>query len=66
MTDHFSELVNILSSKTRLRMAHIYKPAMLLTLLRSGGTASKEDVARDFMLRDQSYTQWLYGINSRK
>jgi ATP adenylyltransferase len=54
MSDNFKELVDILSSKKRLRMAHIYKPAMLLTLLRSGGSADKEDIAKDFMLRDES------------
>ena len=34
----FEELIKFLSSKSGLRMAHIYKPVMLLTVIRGGGT----------------------------
>ena len=35
-------------------MAHVYKPVMLLAVLRHGGKATKEQIATDFVLRDQS------------
>ena len=43
-----------LVSKTGLRMAHIYKPAMLLKILRSGGESTKEQIAKEFLLHDAS------------
>ena len=48
------ELKAYLASKNDLRMSHIYKPAMLLRVLRLGGEASKEDIVKEFVLRDQS------------
>jgi ATP adenylyltransferase len=50
----FEELKAYLASKNGLRMSHIYKPAMLLRVLRQGGEATKEDIAKEFVLRDQS------------
>lgn len=50
--NNYQDLKDFLSSKSGLRMAHIYKPVMLLTILRSGGRASKEEIARAFMLSD--------------
>ena len=35
-------------------MAYIYKPAMLLKILRSGGKSTKEQIAKEFLLRDAS------------
>jgi hypothetical protein len=48
----YEELKSFLLSKTGLRMSHIYKPAMLLAIIRSGGHASKAEIAREFLLRD--------------
>lgn len=53
MINNFEELKTYLESKSGLRMAHIYKPAMLLKVLRQGGGAAKEDIAKEFVLRDQ-------------
>lgn len=53
MINSFEELKTFLESKSGLRMAHIYKPAMLLKVLRQGGEATKEDIAKEFVLRDQ-------------
>ncbi len=50
----YEELKNFLKSKTGLRMFHIYKPVMLLTVLRSGGAANKEQIAREFLQRDSN------------
>jgi ATP adenylyltransferase len=50
----YEELCDFLRSKGKLRMSHIYKPAMLLTLIRSGGSADKEEIAKDFILRNES------------
>jgi ATP adenylyltransferase len=54
MIDNFEELKAYLASKNGLRMSHIYKPAMLLRVLRQGGEATKEDISKEFVLRDQS------------
>ena len=58
MIDSFEELKAYLESKSGLRMAHIYKPAMLLKVLRQGGEATKEDIAKEFVLRDQSQIEF--------
>ena len=54
MHSSFSELKKYLASKSGMRMSHVYKPAMLLAVLRRGGKATKEEIAKDFVLRDQS------------
>ena len=54
MNNSFAELKKYLASKSGMRMAHVYKPVMLLAVLRHGGSATKEQIARDFVLRDQS------------
>ena len=58
MISSFEELKSYLNSKSGLRMAHIYKPAMLLKVLRQGGEATKEDIAKEFVLRDQSQIEF--------
>ena len=55
---NFEQLKHFLSSKTGLRMAHIYKPAMLLTIIRNGGKATKADIARDFLFRDTTQVEY--------
>ena len=54
MHSSFSELKKTLASKSGMRMSHVYKPVMLLAVLRRGGKATKEEIAEDFVLRDQS------------
>jgi ATP adenylyltransferase len=49
----YNQLIEYLRSKSGLRMSHIYKPVMLLGVLSRGGTASKEDIATDFVLSDR-------------
>jgi hypothetical protein len=54
----YEELKSFLLSKTGLRMSHIYKPAMLLAIIRSGGHASKAEIAREFLLRDTDQIEY--------
>lgn len=48
----YEDLKGFLESKNGLRMAHIYKPSMLLTVIRAGGKTTKQEIATDFLLRD--------------
>ena len=48
----FRQLKDFLRSKTGLRMSHIYKPVMLLSVMRNGGVATKQEVAQSFVLSD--------------
>ena len=50
--NNFQELLHFLSSKTGLRMSHIYKPVMLLGVIRRGGSATRTQIAEDFALSD--------------
>ena len=48
----FSDLKDFLT--IRMRMTHIYQPVMLMTLLKNGGVASVESLAKDLLINDQS------------
>ena len=48
----FSDLKDFLIN--RMRMSHIYQPVMLMTLLKNGGVASAESLAKDLLINDQS------------
>jgi hypothetical protein len=37
-----------------MRMSHIYQPVMLMTLLKNGGVASVESLAKDLLINDQN------------
>jgi diadenosine tetraphosphate (Ap4A) HIT family hydrolase len=50
--DTFESLIAFLGSKSGLRMSHIYKPVMLLGVIRRGGQATKQQIAEDFALSD--------------
>lgn len=39
-------------------MAHIYKPVMLLTVIRGGGTATKRQIAEQFLLADTNQVEY--------
>lgn len=43
-------------------MSHIYQPVMLMTLLRNDGRASVEQIAREFLVRDQSQVEYYSHI----
>ncbi len=49
----YEALLDFLKSKKGLQMPHIYKPSMLLTVLRNGGSADRCTIAQDFLLRDE-------------
>ena len=48
----FPELKDFLMN--RMRMSHIYQPVMLMTLIKNGGVASVEFLAKDLLINDQS------------
>jgi len=48
----FSDLKDFLIN--RMRMSHIYQPVMLMSLLKNGGVASVESLAKDLLINDQS------------
>lgn len=48
----FDELISFLQSKRKLQTQHVYKPAMLLAVIRAGGSATKQEIATEFLLRD--------------
>jgi len=48
----FSDLKDFLIN--RMRMSHIYQPVMLMTLLKNGGVASVESLAKDLLINDQN------------
>lgn len=56
--ESFQALVEFLTSKSGLRMSHIYKPVMLLGVIRRGGRASKQDIAEDFALSDHQQVDY--------
>ena len=49
---NFSDLKDFLIN--RMRMSHIYQPVILMTLLKNGGVASDESLAKDLLINDQS------------
>ena len=49
---NFIDLKDFLTN--RMRMSHIYQPVMLMTLLKNGGVASVESLAKDLLINDQS------------
>ena len=70
MITDFEDLKHYLSSKTRMRMSHVYKPVMLLTLLDNDGTASKSEIAREFILADagmqKEYEKKVYPMPGKR
>ena len=47
---NYSDLKDFILKK--MRMAHIYQPVMLLTLLQAKGECSEEDIARAIFAHD--------------
>jgi len=54
----FDELKDFLASKSGLRMSHVYKPIMLLEVLRRDGQATKEQIAQAFLLSDSTQVDY--------
>ena len=46
----------------RMRMFHIYQPVMLMTLLKNGGVASVESLAKDLLINDQSQMEYYLSL----
>jgi len=56
MSDSFDSLSDFILNK--MRMSHIYQPAMLIELLSSNGTATTEQIAKQLLSRDQSQVDY--------
>ena len=57
----FSDLKDFLIN--RMRMSHIYQPVMLMTLLKNGGVASVESLAKDLFINDQTLIGYYMNLN---
>ena len=58
---NFSNLKDFLTN--RMRMSHIYQPVMLMTLLKNGGVASVESLAKDLFINDQTMIGYYLNLN---
>ena len=56
--DEYSALKRYLASSRGLRMGHVYKPVMLLEVLRRGGSASRAEIAGAFLERDSQQVEF--------
>jgi ATP adenylyltransferase len=59
----YLKLVDFISSK--MRMAHIYQPVMLIEILKSGGTASVTNIAKALVGHDTSQVEYYKHITKR-
>lgn len=59
----YSQLVEFISS--RMRLSHIYQPVMMMTLLRNQGSATVEEIAKEFLVRDESQIDYYSHITKR-
>lgn len=46
----------------RMRMSHVYQPVMLMQLLKNGGVATTEEIARALLSQDQSQIEYYQAI----
>jgi ATP adenylyltransferase len=61
MTDTtYSVLSSFITNK--MRMSHIYQPAMLIELLNNGGSADVQDIAKALLVRDISQIEYYQQI----
>ena len=58
----FESLQNFITEK--MRMSHIYQPVMLMTILRNSGKASIEQIAKQFLINDQSQIEYYSKITT--
>jgi len=60
MSERFGDLADFVAN--RMRMSHIYQPVMLVTLLRGGGSATVDEIARAFVAEDRSQVEYYSEI----
>src|SRR5262245_20526319 len=59
----FRQLKDFLTQQ--MRMAHLYQPLMLRTLIEKGGAASLRDIASAFLTHDESQIEYYIEITKR-
>jgi ATP adenylyltransferase len=59
----FQRLASFLTKQ--MRMAHLYQPLMLRTLIEKGGTVSLRDIASSFLAHDESQIEYYIEITKR-
>ena len=61
--DHlYTSLLNFISDKRQMRMQHIYQPVMLMSLLQNVGKSSVQQIAKEFLNRDESQIDYYSHI----
>ena len=60
MSERFNELDRFINLE--MQMSHVYQPAMLLTLMDSGGTASRTEIAKTLLTYDKSQIEYYENI----
>ena len=63
MSEKFNQLSEFLLHK--MRMTHIYQPAMLIQLLSGGGRATVSDIAKAILVRDPTQVEYYEAITKR-
>ena len=63
MSEKFNQLADFLRYK--MRMTHIYQPAMLIQLLSGGGRATVSDIAKAILVRDPTQVEYYEAIIKR-
>ena len=63
MSERFDELSDFIRKK--MRMSHVYQPAMLIELLQNEGSASVESIAKSLLVRDPSQIEYYENITAR-
>jgi ATP adenylyltransferase len=56
----FKELFRFI--RDGMRMSHVYQPVMIRTLLKGGGSASVEEIAKDLLIEDRSQIEYYVQI----
>ena len=56
----YDDLATFIASQ--MRMSHVYQPVMLLELLKSGGVADVNAIAKSLLAHDQSQIQYYEQI----
>lgn len=51
--------------ENKMRLSHIYQPLMIKILLERGGTASKSDIAKSFLSKDNSQIEYYTTVTTR-
>jgi ATP adenylyltransferase len=60
----YQQLLEFITDKRQMRMSHIYQPVMLMTLLQNQGKASTDQIAKEFLIRDQSQIEYYSQITN--